>query len=298
MVWVKRLDYKLQGHKCQHSLCTVKEYGDRYKLTVHKRYTRVPGWEDEEEGARGRAPPGEQDGRSDASISRTRAMVRELAMCNPWEYFSTWTLADDRGFDRYDLAPWYKDFSQWIRNQRRLTGAALKYLVVPECHKDGAWHLHGLWLGMPMDKLRLLTSQDYLPYRLLDKLKDGRPLYNWPAYQEKYGWCTLEPIRDKDRCATYVAKYITKAFSGATAPEGGDKESVISVASLPAGAKLYYASRGLERAKEIWRGRIYFPEGYQFDFENEYVRTKWADSPDVWLDGEDMAAVPMGKEVF
>lgn len=293
------MNFPRAAPKWTRNLCTVKQYGERYKLVAHRCRTRTPGFEaDDEEGARGRAPPGEQAERSAASISRTRAAVRELALCNPWDYFSTWTVSDDRGFDRYDLAPWYKDFSQWIRNQRRLTGAPLRYLVVPEQHKDGAWHLHGLWHGMPMDKLQRLTPQDSLPYRLLNKLKDGRPLYNWPAYQEKYGWCTLEPIRDKGRCATYIAKYITKAFSGAGAPDGADKEGAFFAASLPAGAKLYYASRGLERAKEIWRGTVYTPPGYKWDFENEYVLISWSDTPDTWLDGEKMRAVPEGKEIY
>lgn len=265
------------------NVSTVKKYGDRYKLTQHLTSVKTAGLEsDAEKGPAERAPP-ENNERLAASISRTRAAVYELAACNPWEYFSTWTLADDRGFDRYDLSPWYKDFSQWIRNQRRITGAPLAYLVVPECHKDGAWHLHGLWYGMPMDKLRELRLTDFLPYRLLDKLKDGRKLYSWTAYERKYGWCTLEPIRDRDRCASYIAKYITKAFAAAPASAEGEKEQMFSVASLPPGAKLYYASHGLKRAQLVWRGQLRLPPDFKWDFENEYVRTSWADTP-IWLD--------------
>lgn len=277
--WVARMR-TLRGPEREWNIATVKRFGDRYKLTFHKTSVMAPGLE-----RPGRPPPGEGEsepppkggGESDnerfaSSLSRTRAAVFELAACNPWEWFCTWTLADNKGFDRYDLGPWYKNFSQWMRDQRKATGYDVKYLAVPEGHKDGAWHLHALMMGLPPDRLRALRSDEYLPYRLLDKLKAGENVYTWPAYQRKYGWCTLEPIKDRGRCASYIAKYVTKAMTG-QAQETGPK-----VGSLRSRAKMYYASHGLERAKEVWRGKMGPPEDYPWDFQNEYVGTKWADS--------------------
>jgi len=232
-----------------------------------------------------------EQGRDPASISRTRATVYELAACNPWSYFATWTLADDRGFDRHDLGPWYKDFSQWVRNQRRLTGAKLIYLVVPECHKDGAWHLHALMEGLPVERLQKLTTTDYLPYRLLEMLKRGETVYSWPAYEQKYGWCTLTPVKDRDRCASYIAKYVTKAFQAPQrGPEGTGKKPT-AVTSLPAGAKLYYASQGLQRAVPVWKGRLGFDPGMVWDYENEYVGIVWGKHPGEWLTADQMMEV-------
>lgn len=291
MAWTTNLGYRAHGRKWVYNLATIKRYGDRYKLTQHLHPVKNAGLEEDKKKGPKRGPPEDKGSRLESSVSRTRAAVYEIAACNPWEFFSTWTLADDKGFSRYDLGPWYKDFSQWIRNQRRITGAPLKYLVVPECHKDGAWHLHGLWYGMPMDRLRKLSLDDFLPYRLLDKLKDGKPLYSWTAYQEKYGWCTLEPIRDKDRCATYISKYITKAFTAPEGAEGADKKEVFTTASLPPGAKLYYASQGLERAKEVWRGIVHTGPGFKWDYEGEHVKVSWGDHPGEWLTAAQMMEV-------
>lgn len=291
MAWSTNLKYKTARHKWDYGVSTIKRYGSRYKLTQHRKAVRAGGIED----TGGRAPPGgakkREEGRCAASISRTRATVYELAACNPWAYFCTWTLSDDKGFDRYDLGPWYKDFSQWIRNQRRLTGAKLAYLVVPECHKDGAWHLHALMDGVPMDRLLKLTLKDYLPYRLLDILKRGEELYSWPAYQEKYGWCTLSPVRDRDRCASYIAKYVTKAFSAPEGGAGGDKKGPTAVASLRAGAKLYYASQGLQRAERVWKGTLPYRPDMEWDYENDYVGIVWGEHPGEWLSAAQMVEV-------
>lgn len=291
MSWDTNLQYKISGRGWKYGVTTLKRYGDRYKLTQHRKAVRAGGLEAEG----GRAPPKgekkEQGGRCAASISRTRATVYELAACNPWSFFCTWTLADDKGFNRYDLGPWYKDFSQWVRNQRRITGAKLAYLVVPECHKNGAWHLHALMEGIPKERLKKLSTDDYLPYRLLDMIKRGEEIYSWPAYQEKYGWCTLSPIRDRDRCASYIAKYVTKAF---TAPEGGgdgDRKGATAAASLPDGAKLYYASHGLERAKKIWMGKLPFRPDMKWDYENEFVGIVWGSHPGEFLSAEQMVEV-------
>ena len=248
-------------------IITIKRYGERFKLTYHKTLLRRGGLDRPPKPPPAAPPPEEQQaaGRDPASLSRTRAAVFELAACNPWEWFCTWTLADDRGFDRYDLGPWYKDFSQWVRNQRRLHGSALDYLIVPEGHKDGAWHLHALMMGLPRDRLRRFSASDHLPYRILDRIRAGESLYEWPAYRRKYGWCCLEPIRDPDRCASYIAKYVTKSFAG----------------SLGRAAKMYYCSQGLARAELVWRGTWHVPEGYPWDFQNDWVALKWIDKEEV-----------------
>lgn len=271
------------------NVSTIKRYGDRYKLTHHFTSILTPGLERE------RPPPRDGPRRSEeerfaSSLSRTRAAVFELAACNPWEWFCTWTLADDKGFDRYDLGPWYKDFSQWMRNQRRITGSPIAYLIVPEGHKDGAVHLHALMDKLPRDRLRQLTKEDFLPYRLLDKIKAGEEVYTWPAYQAKYGWCTLEPIKDRDRCASYIAKYVTKAMRD-SAPAGalaGDKKEGFKELSFRPGAKMYFASHGLQRAKEVWRGSLDIQDDYPWSFTNEYVGIRWGKSPAEFLNEDQL----------
>lgn len=54
----------------------------------------------------------------DNSVSRTRRLILEKALCNPWEWFCTLTL-DKAKYDRFNLPAYYKDLSQWLRDQRK-----------------------------------------------------------------------------------------------------------------------------------------------------------------------------------
>lgn len=258
-----------------YDVVTVKRYGNRYKLTYHKHGVKRGGLDRPNADGEGTAVlAGSPDERFSQSLSRTRAAVFELAACNPWEWFCTFTLADDRGFDRHDLGPWHRCFSQWVRNQRRLHGCELHYLIVPEAHKDGAWHMHALMMGLPLDRLRAFNRSEKLPYRLLKKLAEGQRVFDWPAYRERFGWVTVEPIRDRDRCASYIAKYVTKA---------------IGELSLCACSHMYYASQGLQRAELLAVGHMHISAAaedacaaFRWDYENDYVAVCWADEPH-WL---------------
>lgn len=125
----------------------------------------------------------------DNSFSRARSMVLQYALCNPWDYFFTGTL-DERLADRYNLDRYAKRLMQFIRDKRKKYNASFQVLLVPENHKDGAWHIHGLVYGLPASALR--------PFRYPEpkKLIDGGFL-NWPDYQRAFGFCSLAPIRDK-----------------------------------------------------------------------------------------------------
>lgn len=54
--------------------------------------------------------------------------------------FVTYTL-DAQKIDRYNEQEIYKKMRDWLSNRVRRKG--LKYVLVPEMHKDGAWHFHG-----------------------------------------------------------------------------------------------------------------------------------------------------------
>lgn len=260
---------------------TVKRYGDRYKLVYHKHGLQISGAEARgvDDAGTANQPPDDhngpggccihpgggdpsQDERSRSSLSRARAAVFEVAVCNPWEYFVTLTV-DPEKFDRFNLDAWHRDFSQWLRNQRRLHGCALGYLLVPEKHPtSGAWHMHGLFLGLPLSRLRPFVQDEYLPYKILDKLQKGQAVYDWPGYRKKYGFCTVEPLRDRARAASYIAKYVTKDLAAAV---------------LLSGAHLYYCSHGLRRAELVDRGSVHLPPEMEWDFENEHVGILWLD---------------------
>lgn len=137
-----------------------------------------------------------------------------------------------------------------------------KYSIVPEQHKDGSWHFHGLVNGLPECELHQFVIGDKMGKKIADKVKKGETVYNWLSYSEKFGFCSLEPIKDIERCGVYITKYLTK-----------DINAMKSVREL--GEHLYFHSKGLNKA-------LVLKKGYCFDiptpdYINEYVAVSWHD---------------------
>lgn len=185
------------------------------------------------------------DSKLSNNVARARTRVFELALCNNFEYFITLTINDEK-LDRYDLKGYIKKLGQFIRDYRKKYEVDIQYLLIPEKHKDGAWHVHGLIKGIPEDHLHI-NEYGYL---------------DWQAYKDRIGWCSIDKVRNKEAVSKYITKYIRKSFDtdrGIT-----EKEN-----------KLYYCSRGLRRPQKKKEGTL---NGYQldkvpFDYENDYVRT-------------------------
>lgn len=175
------------------------------------------------------------DHKLDAAISRARKTLLELALCNPWDYFCTFTLSPDKN-DRFDLDAWHKGFLQWLRDERK-KGYDIRFVLVPEQHKKGSWHAHGLFKG----NMDLISFADLRRsgHRVPDKLVDGGYL-NWPAYQEKFGFCSFGRIRDAVAASFYIVKYLNKDIG-----DGG----------INVGKHLYWASKPL--ARSVKHGEIY-----------------------------------------
>ena len=148
----------------------------------------------------------------DSNFSRARSMVLQYALCNPWEYFFTGTL-DRAKMDRYDLDTFASRLMQFIRDKRKKYNAKFQVLLVPERHKDGAWHIHGLVHGLPDSALCLFSPP--APQHLIE-----HGFLNWPDYMEKFGFCSLAPIRDPVATAFYITKYVSKDLSRRSADLG------------------------------------------------------------------------------
>ena len=82
--------------------------------------------------------------------------------------------------------------------------AKFQFVFVPEMHRDGAWHLHGLINDLPLDHLRPFTLEEKLPTYIRDKLQQGQQLYEWPAFAEKFGYTVVEPLRDQDLSLIHI----------------------------------------------------------------------------------------------
>lgn len=196
------------------------------------------------------------------SLSRSRSRVYELAICNDWQYFVTFTFDQRKVRNRYDLVSTVSSLRKWINNFNRSSRLPVKYLLIPERHHDGAWHVHGLIMGL--SRTDIVTNANGYP--------------TWLPAANKFGFVSLDPVRDSRACAAYLVKYITKDLSR-------------SVAEL--GAHVYYASHRLRRSAVVCLPSptiIRKP-----DFSNEYCRVLWLNDPRALIE---LADCPDPRSVF
>lgn len=141
-------------------------------------------WEAEEKAARLRA------------ARRAKRRVYDLAACNSFDVFFTLTLNKEE-IDRYDYKAAVRKLTYWLDNRVRRRG--LRYLMVPELHKDGAVHFHGL---ANSEALKLVDSGHK------DK-KNGKIIYHVADW--KLGFTTAEKLTGEySAVCHYIAKYVTK----------------------------------------------------------------------------------------
>lgn len=200
------------------------------------------GWERERKGLPESCQRSQRDGGAGQSVERAmrraRAQVRELALSNVFRYFVTLTLDKER-IDRYDMAVITKRLNTWLDNNVRRRGLA--YVLVPEHHKDGAIHFHGLFNGA----LEAVDSGH------MDK--GGHKVYNLPRWD--FGFSTaIELYGEYDRAVAYVCKYI-----------GKQTEKI--------GGRWYYSGGALKRPKVTlvdidFRDALEMPGAYAFTVED------------------------------
>lgn len=202
---------------------TLRKYGDRYKIT-YQSHQLNKGMTISKNG-KGQT----NDEKLDCNLRRAKCKIEEYALCNDWGYFATLTLNKDKQ-DRYDIKGYIRDLGKMINNMNRYREVKITYLLIPERHKDGAWHMHGFFNG--------LTESDLI------KAKKGsrkRDVYNWVAYGERFGFNDLERIEDKGKATNYIKKYISKDMA----------RSIKEI-----NAKTYYCSKGLKVSETIKKGTV------------------------------------------
>ena len=197
-----------------------------------------------------------ENARFSQSISRTKSRVFELAACNEFQHFCTFT-QDEKLRDRFDLSNFRKDFAQLVRNINRERETKIKYLLIPEKHKNGAWHMHGLLSGLQPDDLRPFELTENIPERLKKMIRGGTAVYDWTRYRRAFGYFTCTEIDSREACAKYVTKYISKDLQK-TVREGGEH--------------LFFASQGLKGRQTLIKNCAEPCPVEKWDFENDFIR--------------------------
>lgn len=162
-----------------------------------------------------------------ASLSRSRRMIRELALCNAFEYFATLTI-NSTSCDRFSLTECQERLRNRLKALKRIN-KDFAYIFITERHKNGAFHFHGLVKGIN----NFYTNDNgYLSHKTFDQL----------------GFNSFSKINDYTRTCNYILKYITKDCVK------NEKGTV------------YISSRGLKKATRSQIGAIDVEWSYINDF--------------------------------
>ena len=190
------------GHEISHNgLVYAYPDGSTDVLCCTAPIFREPGWEAAgwDEADRPKPTPREAGKASEGanmerSMRRARAQLRRLALANDFDYFVTLTL-DPAKIDRYDSKVVIKALGRWADNMVRRHG--LRYILVPERHKDGALHFHGFMAGYGLEARDSGVEWD------------GRAVYNLPQWS--LGFTTAQRLYgDYHAAVGYCCKYIGK----------------------------------------------------------------------------------------
>lgn len=181
------------------------------------------------------------------SLRRTVNKVYSIARGNEWEWFCTFTFSPGV-VDRYDYAAVSALMSKWLNNCRHQS-AEMMYIVVPELHKDGAFHFHGLFSRCAA-VLRLKHFKD--------------TVYNIGSFV--YGYTTATAVANPDAASRYVSKYITK-----------------DLCAVSSGRRRYWASRNVSAPEPM---RCQVPSFVQALFAADLYRAASYSSSALSPDGE------------
>ena len=137
--------------------------------------------------------------------SKQNAYEKALANVEIWEYFATFTL-DKTKQDRYDFKKALVHLTKFLQYRH------IKYFMVPERHKDGAWHFHALLSAEMGQFLSDFDGKALNNWYIKSCLSQGKSIKHCKAYSQSFGYNTIEPCRDKERCTHYMTKYVLKTF--------------------------------------------------------------------------------------
>ena len=188
------------------------------------------------------------------NLSRARRTIYDYIMCNQFDFFCTFTFNAAK-HDRYDWKQCKKLISHFFRMYKQNHSSDFKYLVVPEFHKDGAVHFHGMVKGI---RTKDLVVPEFIPKRvgkgLVTMVPNTKGYVDWVNYSSSYGYFSCSAIKDYERCAVYVSKYITK-----------------DLMTVSPGQRLFLSSKGLVKpsvVEDIQDDAL--PLLFEPDFKNEF----------------------------
>lgn len=172
------------------------------------------------------------------NVYRTRNKIKDYCLSNDFDMFWTLTFGDARDDD----LRCFQRLGDWLKRMKAKYGL-FDYIFIPERHKDGCIHFHGVtggFGGVMVDSGKVEPKSREIVYNC----------ENW-----RYGFSTVTMIRSRRKTASYITKYVTKNLG----------EGVV-----PKGKKKYWSSRGLREPVIEYYEQIPLAVGKP-DWENERV---------------------------
>ncbi len=216
------------------------------------------------------------------SLARSKRTIIELGLCNDWRFFATFTFSTNR--KDYELNK--NKLLTFFENVKKRKDKSLKYLLIPELHKDKSIHFHALiYFDNAID----------LDYLYTDKKTKNKVFYS-PLLNKKLGRNNFIPIdQDSPAVSYYISKYISK-----------DCDRIFGVS--------YFCSKGLNKAerksfdndnlandikKVLYENNINFfqteyNEIYQID--NKNLLTLFSKFDKLFSEGENLQKINILKE--
>lgn len=165
------------------------------------------------------------------SRSRTKRRIREICLCNDFEYFVTITISSKiPEYNRFELENCVYNCKKFMHKLKRKS-IDFKFIFVIEEHKKGGYHFHGMMKNLPRGDI-YINDKGYLSSRTLDKL----------------GYNSFSRVNNYNACCNYITKYICK-------------NPVITAQN-----QIYFCSRGLNQPKT----EIMIPVDLENIFTKEY----------------------------
>lgn len=162
-----------------------------------------------------------------ASLRRTKILMNMLLEMNDFDWFCTLTFDKDK-LDRTNDEAVFNAYKKYINNTKKQF-PNLGYMCFPERHEDNCIHFHLLINGISAKQLGLMNSgkvccswatlknkvsskEFFERTKYLHELTDtdGLPIYNVTTFP--YGYTTVTRIASRERCNSYVKKYVEKAL--------------------------------------------------------------------------------------
>lgn len=168
------------------------------------------------------------------NLWKVRTKIKDYCLSNNFTFFWTMTFKSNR----YDYQDAFDRMGRWLRKMRDKYGK-FDYIFIPERHKDGAIHFHGVTGGF---NGHIVDSG--VKHR-------GAKVFNCSDWE--YGFTELTAIRSRERCASYITKYVTKDMQNSIVGKGKKK---------------YWCSRGL-RLPAVSYSEYDLSLGLEPDYEND-----------------------------